>query len=132
MQQLSSEVAIVTGGGRGIGRAIVERLVHNHMQVSTCGRSQRPDDLPEQVLWTQLDVSDPDAANCYVEDTQKQLGPVSLLVNNAGVQLEKSVADSSDDDWDLVIGVNCRGTFNMCRAVLPLSLIHISEPTRPY
>jgi meso-butanediol dehydrogenase/(S,S)-butanediol dehydrogenase/diacetyl reductase len=46
-------------------------------------------------------------------------GPVSLLVNNAGVQLEKTVVESTDDDWDLLVGVNCRGVFNTCRAVLP-------------
>ena len=44
---------------------------------------------------------------------------MTLLVNNAGVQLEKSVLDSSDDDWDHVVGINCRGVFNMCRIVLP-------------
>jgi len=46
-------------------------------------------------------------------------GPATLLVNNAGVQVERTVADSTDDDWDKVVGTNCRGAFEMCRAVLP-------------
>src|SRR5262249_60037197 len=46
-------------------------------------------------------------------------GEVGILVNNAGVQLEKPVTRTTDEDWDLVMGVNARGTFNMCRAILP-------------
>ncbi len=47
------------------------------------------------------------------------LASVAVLVNNAGVQVEKNVADTSDEDYDRVMDINCRGTFNMCRAVLP-------------
>lgn len=65
------------------------------------------------------DIADRADAERVVETTRDSLGPVTHLVNNAGVQVEKSVIESTDDDWDLVIGTNCRGIFNMCRAVLP-------------
>ncbi len=113
------KTAIVTGGSRGIGRAIVDQLVADSYSVATCGRGRRPEDLDERVLWLTADVSVPHDAEFVVAESQKALGPVSVLVNNAGVQVEKTVADSSDDDWELVINVNCRGVFNMCRAVLP-------------
>ena len=116
---MPDKTAIVTGGSRGIGRAIVERLSADGMKVLTCGRGQRPDDLPEAVAWVRADVSVPQDASRVVIETGQQFGPAVVLVNNAGVQVEKTVADSTDEDWDLVVGVNCRGVFNMCRAVLP-------------
>ena len=116
---MAAKTAIVTGGSRGIGRAIVERLSGDGMEVLTCGRGSRPDDLPEAVAWVRADVSIPQDATRIVIETGQRFGPASVLVNNAGVQVEKTVADSTDEDWDLVVGVNCRGVFNMCRAVLP-------------
>ena len=86
--------------------------------VLTCGRGERPADLPTAVDWITADVSIP-AQAAAVEKAASAKGTVTLLVNNAGVQVEKTVSDSTDDDWDLVIGVNCRGVFNMSRAVLP-------------
>jgi meso-butanediol dehydrogenase/(S,S)-butanediol dehydrogenase/diacetyl reductase len=118
MSALAGKVAIVTGGGRGIGRAIVDRLVTEGAYVLTCGRSERPEDLAAGVVWSQGDVSDPAHAKQIVAEAQKAFGPVSILVNNAGVQIEKTLADSTDDDWEFVVGINCRGVFNMCRAFL--------------
>ncbi|WP_272008474.1 SDR family NAD(P)-dependent oxidoreductase [Roseovarius sp. ZX-A-9] len=115
---MTGKVAIVTGGGRGIGRAVVTRLVADGYKVVTCGRSTRPDDLGYQVDWVLGNVAKADDAARIVE-VAAALGPVALLVNNAGVQVEKTTRDSTDADWDLVIGANCRGVFNMCRAVLP-------------
>lgn len=110
--------AIVTGGGRGIGRAIVARCLADGMNVVSCGRADRPEDLPAQVLWLRADVARPEDAARIVTEAFASYGRVDTLVNNAGVQVEKTVADSSDADWDLVMGVNARGTFNMCRALL--------------
>ncbi|MBY6115306.1 SDR family oxidoreductase [Mameliella alba] len=114
-----ADAAIVTGGSRGIGRAIVDRLLADGYEVVTCGRGARPADLPERVLWVTADVSRTAEAEALVQAASTAYGPVRLLVNNAGVQVEKTVADSDDADWDLVMNVNCKGVFNMCRAVLP-------------
>jgi meso-butanediol dehydrogenase/(S,S)-butanediol dehydrogenase/diacetyl reductase len=65
------------------------------------------------------DIADPQAAAVITQVANAAFGPISLLVNNAGMQIEKSVVDTTDADWDLLMGVNCRGLFNMCRAVLP-------------
>lgn len=112
--------AIVTGGSRGIGRAIVDRLHADGALVTTCGRGPRPVDLPENVQWVRANVADPQDASRIVAEAHETFGHTTLLVNNAGVQLERTVPESTDADWDLVMGVNCRGVFSMCRAVLPV------------
>lgn len=112
MMRLQGKRAFITGGRQGIGRAIVDRFIAEGALVETCGRGPRPDDLQDVVTWHTLDVTDADAVGSLV-------GATDILVNNAGVQLEKTIPDSSDADWDAVIGPNCRGVFNMCRAFIP-------------
>ena len=111
--------AIVTGGSRGIGRAIVDRFLADGIDVLTCGRGSRPADLAARALWLQADVSKSVDAARIVAEARSRFGQVTILVNNAGVQVEKTVSETTDEDWDLVMGVNAQGTFNMCRAVLP-------------
>jgi NAD(P)-dependent dehydrogenase (short-subunit alcohol dehydrogenase family) len=119
MRRLAKRVAVVTGGGRGIGRAIVERLAADGAGVMTCGRGDRPKDLPETIGWTTADVSVPEQVSRLKAETEKAFGPTTILVNNAGVQLEKTVTASTDADWDLLMGTNARGVFNTARAFIP-------------
>lgn len=119
MSETKNRVAIVTGGGRGIGRAIVDRLRRERFAVVTCGRGERPADLHPDVVWVTGDVSRPQDARHIVASAAER-GAIAVLVNNAGIQIEKTVPETSDDEWDRLVGVNCRGVFNMCRAVLPL------------
>jgi meso-butanediol dehydrogenase/(S,S)-butanediol dehydrogenase/diacetyl reductase len=116
---MARRAAIVTGGSRGIGRAIVDRFLSERIDVLTCGRGERPADLAARAAWVRADVSRPADAELIVAECRKRFGNVAILVNNAGVQVEKTVRQTTDQDWDLVMGVNARGTFNMCRAVLP-------------
>ena len=110
--RLKAKRALVTGGRQGIGRAIVEAFLAEGATVTTCGRGVA--EVPG-ALWVQADVSDPGEATRLIDVA----GPLDILVNNAGVQVEKTVADSTDTDWDLVIGANCKGVFNCCRAAIP-------------
>lgn len=105
----------MTGGRQGIGRGIVEAFRREGAVVTTCGRGPRPDGLADSVIWYPLDVTDAAA----VEELAYTTDDTDILVNNAGVQVEKTVTDSTDADWDAVIGTNCRGVFNMCRAYIP-------------
>lgn len=111
--RLKGKHALVTGGRQGIGRAIVEAFLAEGASVITCGRGSA--EVPG-AQWLQADVSDPTQAAELISAA----GPLDILVNNAGVQVEKTVANSTDDDWDLVIGANCKGVFNCCRAAIPV------------
>ena len=112
---LRGKNALITGGRQGIGRAIVDALAAEGATVITCGRGERPGDLPDEIAWHQIDVADATQVNALAE----RLGSCDILVNNAGIQVEKTVPDSTDEDWDLVMGVNARGVFNACRAFIP-------------
>lgn len=116
--------AIITGGGRGIGRAIVDRLLVDGYSILACGRGTRPTDLASAVLWAQADVARVADAARVVGMALERCGSLDVLVNNAGVQVEKTVLDTTDADWDLVIGANAKGTFNMCRAALSEMTAH--------
>jgi NAD(P)-dependent dehydrogenase (short-subunit alcohol dehydrogenase family) len=123
--RLGGQVAVVTGGGRGIGRAIGEALAAAGARVALAARSA--DELAEAVEaqggvargWT-LDVTDLGAVAGVVEEIERELGPVTLLVNNAGTaQVPGPLWEVDPDDWWRDLEVHVRGAFNCCRAVLP-------------
>ena len=117
---LQGKTALVTGGGKGIGRAIVDRFFECGASVMACGRGERPEDLASDVLWKQVDVSNREEVTGLRVAVENEFGSLSALVNNAGMQLEKSVADTTDDEWDALMGVNVQGVFLMCREFIPV------------
>lgn len=117
---LMDKVAVVTGGSRGIGRAIVEAFVAEGAHVLTCGRGSNGDALPEGVQWITADISEPAGVEVLADAALDRFGRVDILVNNAGVQVEKTIVDSTDADWDLLMGVNAKGVFLTCRRFIPI------------
>jgi meso-butanediol dehydrogenase/(S,S)-butanediol dehydrogenase/diacetyl reductase len=120
MTAKNAKVALITGGTRGIGRAIVERYLKEGMSVITCGRNNRPDDLDAAVDWYTADVANSEVVEGLRDAIISKHGALDVLVNNAGIQIEKTVVDSTDDDWDLLMGINAKGVFNCCRTFIPL------------
>ena len=119
MKRLEGKSALVTGGRQGIGRAIVDAFLREGARVMTCGRGSRPDSLPEDILWQSANVSLITDVEALQIQVGQQLGPLEILVNNAGIQIEKNVVDTTDEDWDTLMGVNAKGVFQMCRAFIP-------------
>lgn len=89
-------------------------------RVVTCGRGDRPADLPEDIIWVSADLSQRDGVRTVLAETEGHLGGLDVLVNNAGIQVEKTTTESSDDDWDTVIGINARAVFELCRGLIPV------------
>jgi 3-oxoacyl-[acyl-carrier protein] reductase len=114
---LEGRTALVTGGSRGIGQAIAAELANAGAQVVIGFRSgaEAAEKVAGEIGGTavQADVSDAEEAKRLVDEA----GDVEILVNNAGVTRDGLLARMSDEDWDVVIDTNLRGTFNTCRAV---------------
>lgn len=121
-EQLKNKVALVTGGSRGIGRAIVDRFQQESARVITCGRGARPDDLDGDIEWQTVDVSSTSDVQALADFITKSFGQLDILVNNAGIQIEKTVLDSSDRDWEQLMGINAKGVFVCCRELMPLMI----------
>ena len=119
MKRLEGKTALITGGRQGIGRGIVDKFLAEGAQVMTCGRGSRPDGLPEEVLWQTADVSNKTAVLNLRHQLIEQFGTLSILVNNAGIQIEKTILETSDDDWDTLMGANAKGVFLTCRELIP-------------
>jgi len=119
MGRLEARVALVTGGLRGIGRAIVDRFVAEGALVVIGDLDADAPGLDQayagRVGYVRLDVtSSADWSRCWTA-AQARYGPVTILVNNAGTTRSGSIADTSDDDWRLVIDTNLFGPFAGCR-----------------
>jgi 3-oxoacyl-[acyl-carrier protein] reductase len=124
---LSGAVALVTGGSRGIGRAIALRLAKLGAAISICGRdksalSTTAAELQKSgrpVLSQIADVSRSAEVSSLVDKTQSTLGPISILVNNAGIGLFGPAHEKTEADWDRVLDTNLKSVFLLSRAVAP-------------
>ena len=117
---LKGLVAVVTGGARGIGLGIAQRLAADGCQVAVW--DLQPGTLQDfkPTFATEVDVSNRASVEKAVAATQQALGPIDILVNNAGVNGPvMPVWDYPDDAWDKVMAVDLTGVFYCCRAVLP-------------
>lgn len=122
-----SDVALVTGGGRGLGAIFALRLAEEGLAVAITGRdpatldasAERLRALGVPVVAAPADVSDPAAVADLVERVTAELGPVDLLVNNAGITDYGPLWEADPDAWWRVLEVNLRGPFLCSRAVLP-------------
>lgn len=122
------KVALITGSSRGIGRACAETLSEAGWAV--CINCIERTDLAaalceslrqkgREAIWVQADVADAEAVRAMVERTERELGPVSLLVNNAGIARQQQFQDIDRATWDRVFAVNLGGCYNTIQAVLP-------------
>src|SRR5213592_559659 len=125
--QLKDQIALVTGGSRGIGRGIVTALAREGAKVAFVyrGNRQAADALVAEITGAggtckaiQADVARPEAAQTVVDQVLADWGRVDILVNNAGVIRDGLFVRMEPADWQTVIDTNLNGTFAFCRGVL--------------
>jgi 3-oxoacyl-[acyl-carrier protein] reductase len=122
---LDGKVAIVTGASRGIGFAVATSLARMGAKVSMCARDAKrlekaADELQRggaKVLAVALDVTQSSELASLVEKTERALGPVEVLVNNAGIGKFAPVQDTTETDWDAMLDTNLKAVFLLSKAV---------------
>ncbi|HIR08650.1 MAG TPA: 3-oxoacyl-[acyl-carrier-protein] reductase [Candidatus Pullichristensenella stercoripullorum] len=125
---MNGKIALVTGGSRGIGRAIALKLAQDGCDVAIlyAGRKEAADETVSlltatgaRALAVQCNVADEKAAEAAVKEVAQALGPIDILVNNAGIVRDGLAMRMSSEDFRAVLDVNLTGAFHMIRACLP-------------
>ena len=129
--KLNGKVALITGGGRGIGKAVALAYARAGAAVAICARTETEIEATRKEIsalggdcaaWP-CDVSDENSVNRLIAQMKERFGRVDVLVNNAGVMTRPAALTELDvKKWDYTIAVNLRGTFLVIRAVLPLMI----------
>jgi 3-oxoacyl-[acyl-carrier protein] reductase len=122
----SGKVAIVTGGSRGIGRAIVKALARDGAKVAFTYVQNKAaaDEIANEdtVIGFQADVTNFEQAKGVVKQVKERFGRIDILVNNAGITRDKLIALMSEKDWDDVLNTNLKGAFNLTKPVVGVML----------
>jgi len=125
---LTGKTAIITGGTRGIGRAIVERLLEEGLNVAFCGQSDESVEraaaelsqrYPGRSFGRKCDVSQLGEVQSFIAFAVEKLGHIDILVNNAGVGLFAPVEQLTPEQWHRMIDLNLSGVYYCCHEVIP-------------
>jgi 3-oxoacyl-[acyl-carrier protein] reductase len=126
MELLKDKAAVITGGARGIGFAIAEEFVNEGADVAVFDVSF-PDDFEttadklrnkgRKVITKKVDITNTGATQQAIDEINSEMGKIDILVNNAGITRDRLLVRMTEEDWDAVLAVNLKGSFNTIRAV---------------
>ncbi len=120
--------ALVTGGGRGIGKETAIMLAKKGMNVVICSRTQKEIDSVvrvikslgnDHIMGRKCDVSKSDEVNNLVKEIFDKYGRIDVLINNAGITYVKKLVDTTEEEWDHTLDINLKGVFLLSKAILP-------------
>lgn len=121
MPRFENDIVLITGGTRGIGRACAELFAKEGAKVAICGRDAESTakvaaEIGVNVIGLGCDVANSAAVDAMIKSVTEQLGPITVLVNNAGLARDGLLMRMKDADWDSVIQANLNSVFYTCRA----------------
>ena len=127
MARMKDKIAVITGSGKGLGEAMALLFSREGAKIVVFDIDERAGrETVEQIrekageaIFVQGDVSKSDDAIRLIDDTVDTYGRVDVLVNNAGIHVDKTVADTTEAEWDEILGVNLKGCFLCSKAVIP-------------
>lgn len=124
-RRLAGKVAVVTGGGRGIGLGITQRFLEEGAKVAVIQRNPPEDPhVKQQAFYVQADLSKSDDIARAIDATFRQFGGLDILVNNAGIMFEKTVEEMSEADWDRMMAINLKAPFLLTKRAMPFLRRH--------
>ncbi len=118
-KRIEGKRAVVTGGAGGIGRAIAARFAAEGASVIAADLPQDAQ-VPDGVTYCQVDVTRDAAVRAVMARAEEILGGLDVLVTCAGIEIEKTIEETSEEEWDRVMNVNLKGTFLACKHAVPL------------
>ena len=125
MKRLEGQVAIVTGGARGIGKGICEVFCREGATVALWDVLDGTETVNEitqnggKIFFQKVDVTDQSSVDSAIEEIIKQYGKIEILINNAGIIRDRSFLKMSEEEWDSVINVNLKSLYVVTRSVIP-------------
>ena len=129
MRNLAGKYCIVTGAGKGIGKAIAKRFIEEEAagvaileydEALAEATAKELDPTGKKVIAVRCNVADGEMVRAAVDTVVATFGRVDVLINNAGITRDKIFHKMTDDDWFSVVNVNLNGTYNLCKCVVPL------------
>ena len=125
VRRLAGKVALVTGGGKGIGLGITQRFLEEGARVAIIQRTPPADrSISEQALFIPVDLTRSDEISKAVDAVFKHFDSLDILVNNAGIMFEKTVEEMSEADWDRMMAVNLKAPFLLTKRAMPFLRRH--------
>lgn len=118
--RLAGKIAIITGGGRGIGAGITQRFAEEGAKVAIVQRNSPPDKmLNRRIIHVKADLSSSKEIASAVQTVVERLGGLDILVNNAGIMFEKTIDETTEADWDQMMDINLKAPFILTKAAIP-------------